>query len=352
MTENSSKALLLEASGKRAHHTPLWLMRQAGRYLPEYMAIRAKHDTLTMFKTPAIAADITLQPLRRFALDAAIIYADILLIPDALGLGLEFVAGEGPRFKKTIRNESNLAWLKTQFTDVASIVERLSYVMEALEIVKGKLPQGVTLIGFAGAPWTVASYIIEGGSAQGEFLESKKLMFHAPEVLHGILEIVTEISIAYLHAQVKAGAEIVQLFESWGGALTPSQYETFAAPYAQRILDAMKGHVPTIHFVGESAGILNEVLKVKSDVFGVDWRQDLERVKGVVAPLGRCLQGNLDPLLMLAPQATIAKNLEPILRAGRSYEHGYIFNLGHGINRTTPVENVEFVVNFVHSFKG
>lgn len=347
MAQQTSKPLLDAARGKKPAHTPLWLMRQAGRYLPEYREIRVKHDTLTMFKTPKIASEVTLQPLRRFPLDGAILYADILLIPDALGCGLSFAAGEGPKFARTIRSDEDLSWLKKQGEDIGAIVKKLSYVGETLSLVKPNLPASTTLIGFAGAPFTVASYLVEGGSAHGEFIQTKKLMFSAPHVLHGLLDILTNITIDYLKMQVEHGIEILQLFESWGGMLTPDQYAEFCAPYADRVLKALSGYVPTIHFVGESAGILPEALSVKSNVFSVDWRQDIARVSKVTTE--RVLQGNLDPLTLFADKKTLETKVRAILEKGRAHPGGYIFNLGHGIHRETPIENVEFLVKLVHS---
>ena len=342
------KALIQAAKGLKPARTPLWLMRQAGRYLPEYREVRTKHDTLTMFQTPSIAAEITMQPLRRFDLDAAIIYADILLIPAALNLGLTFVTGEGPKFSRTIRSAEDLNWLQKQAENKAQIISKLNYVAETVDRTKAMLPAHASLIGFAGAPWTVASYMIEGGSAGGEFFESKLLMFKSPEVLHGLLSIITDITIDYLNMQVDAGAEILQLFESWGGALTPQQYSEFCAPYSARILKALQPRVPVIHFVGEGAGILEEVLTVPTNVLGVDWRQDLSRVSKRTESLNIALQGNLDPLLLYAPQAEMEKQAQKILEAGRAHKGGFIFNLGHGIRLTTPVERVGQLVDLVH----
>ncbi len=346
------KALLVAARGGKPARTPLWLMRQAGRYLPEYRAIREKHPTLTMFTTPTIAADITLQPLRRFDLDAAIVYADILLIPHALGLGLNFVAGEGPKFERTIRTREDVEWLRRQAADPDAIVARCGYLAETLSRVKSGLAAHQTLIGFCGAPWTVASYMIEGGSAHGEFFHSKMLMLREPALFAELMDVVTDISIRYLRMQVDAGAEVLQVFESWGGALTPHQYATFCAPYAARITEALRPSVPVIHFVGESAGLLEPVLDVPCDVFGVDWRQDLALVRKHPALGARALQGNLDPLLLFAPFDVLEARVAATLEAGVPHPGGFIFNLGHGIRQTTPVEAVGFVVDLVHGWRG
>lgn len=348
----TSKPLLMAAHGLRAPHTPQWLMRQAGRYLPEYRAIRAQNDTLTMFRTPKIASEITLQPLKRFPqLDAAIVYADILLIPDALGLGLQFIQGEGPVFARPIRTESDVQWLEEQASDTNTILKRVDYLYETLQLVKKQLPDHVTLIGFAGAPWTVASYMLEGQSAHGEFYNSKLFMLQHPSLFERVMAVITRLTIAYLEHQVDAGAEIIQLFESWGGALTPVQYSRFCAPYSQQIMQALRKRCPMIHFVGESAGILPEVMQVETDVFGVDWRQDLARVATQTKGRVKALQGNLDPLLLHASQRELQSALESILNAGTCLtDCGYIFNLGHGIRQTTPLENVAFLTDFVRRF--
>ena len=348
----TAKPLLMAAQGLRPPHTPQWLMRQAGRYLPEYRAIRSQHDTLTMFRTPRIASEITLQPLRRFPmLDAAIVYADILLIPDALGLGLQFVQGEGPVFERPIRTESDVHWLEDQASNVEAVLQRVDYVSETLQLVQKQLPSEVTLIGFAGAPWTVASYMLEGHSAHGEFHTSKLFMLQHPSLFERVMAVITRLTIAYLQRQVKAGADIIQLFESWGGALTPAQYQRFCAPYSSQIMKALRPECPMIHFVGESAGLLPEVLAVEADVLGVDWRQNLARAGAQAKGHVKALQGNLDPLILHASQRELQASLEDVLTSGTALDGlSYIFNLGHGIRQTTPVENVAFLTEFVRRF--
>lgn len=350
-----SKPLLAAARGTPASalpHVPCWFMRQAGRYLPEYMEIRKKADTLTMFRTPKIASEITLQPLRRFPLDAAILYADILLIPDALGLGLSFVTGEGPAFARPVRDAASLAPVLARAENLDTVLRDLSYVGETLELVRPQLAPEVALIGFAGAPWTVASYMIEGRSTHGEFPESKKLLLNQPEVLHGVLRAVTLCSKAYLEMQVRAGAEILQLFESWSGALTPGQYREFAAPYAREILEHARGlGVPVIHFLGASAALLDDALVLPMDVFGVDWHQDLERVRARPEIAGRCLQGNLDPAYLFAPGARLEAEAKRILEAGTSHPGGFIFNLGHGIRVGTDPSQVAHLTRVIQNFK-
>lgn len=347
-----SKILLEAAQGKKTNKIPLWLMRQAGRYLPEYREYRKKHHTLEMFKTPSIAAEITLQPLKRFNLDGAILYADILLIPDAMGLKLSFVEKEGPRFAKTIRSHSDLQQIIYLAENTDKLIDNLSYVAETLEMVKPKLSYETTLLGFAGAPFTVASYMIEGGSStKGEFFECKKLMFNEPETFHKLMNLLTHATIAYLKMQIKAGAEVIQLFESWSGALSPDQFKEFCFPYSKKIVDEIKKLVPVISFFGQGAALIPEAIKINPNVHSVDWRQDLSQASKTFTGSGIALQGNLDPLLLYAPKKLLEEKLEKCLISGAAHPHGYIFNLGHGCTQHTPVENVAHLVNYVNHFK-
>ncbi|KAB8033160.1 uroporphyrinogen decarboxylase [Fluviispira multicolorata] len=345
-----NKLLLEAAKGNKTNKIPLWLMRQAGRYLPEYREFRKKHDTLNMFKTPSIAAEITLQPLKRFNLHGAIIYADILLIPDAMGMGLSFVEKEGPRYAKTIRSNDDLKSILPAAENIGELIQKLSYVGETVERVKSQLSQNTTLLGFAGAPFTVASYMIEGGSAKGEFFECKKLMFNDPETFHHLMKLLTDVTIAYLKMQIKAGVEAIQLFESWSGALAPDQYREFCLPYTKKIVEEVKQFVPVINFLGQGASLSDEALSIQSNVYSVDWRQDLAKVAKKFTGSGIALQGNLDPLLLYAPKDLLKEKLKNCLEIGSQYTHGYIFNLGHGCTQHTPVENVEFLVNFINDF--
>lgn len=352
MPSSSNKILLQAARGQKTEHIPLWLMRQAGRYLPEYREYRSRYDTLTMFKTPTIASEITLQPLRRFPLDGAIIYADILLIPDAMGLGLSFVEKEGPRFAHTVRGAVDFELMQKNSENLETLIDRLSYVGETVTRVKQQLDPSVTLIGFAGAPFTVASYLIEGrGPSKNDFFETKKLMFNQPQLFHAIMERLTVVTMAYLDMQIAAGVEIVQLFESWSGALAPVHYREFCLPYMKKIIAHAQTKVPTICFMGQGAGLVSDVLSLKPDVFGVDWRQDLRVVSNQFHSSKIALQGNLDPLLLYSDRDVLQKNVETCLEQGASHPHGYIFNLGHGCTPQTPVENVQLVVDLVHKFK-
>ncbi|WP_158999525.1 uroporphyrinogen decarboxylase [Pigmentibacter ruber] len=346
-----TKILYNAAIGKKTEKIPLWLMRQAGRYLPEYREIRKQHSTLQMFKTPNIAAEVTLQPLKRFQLDGAILYADILLIPDALELGLNFIEKEGPKFEKTIRSQNDLNNLLNLTENIEKLIEKLSYVGETLDKVKTRLDKNVTLLGFAGAPFTVASYMIEGGSSKGEFFECKKLMFNQPDVFHSLMNILTKVTIAYLKMQIKAGAEVIQLFESWSGALSADQYNEFCLPYTKKIVDEIKMHAPVIHFFGQGAHLTKQLLEINPNVYGVDWRQNLDEVSAQLKETYISLQGNLDPLLLYAPTDSLLDHLEKCLIDGSKHQYGYIFNLGHGCTQHTPIEKVAELVKFVNAFR-
>lgn len=344
------KILLTAANGQQTEKTPLWLMRQAGRYLPEYREIRKEHNTLSMFQTPKIATEITLQPLKRFSLHGAILYADILLIPHAMGLGLSFVEKEGPVFEKTIRNENDLKIIQEAIKNRDELIFKLKYVAETVSLVKPQLNSNVTMLGFAGAPFTVASYMIEGKSSKGDFLETKKLMFHKPNIFHGLMQCLTSVTIDYLQMQIQAGVEVVQLFESWSGAIDAFFYKEFCFPYVKQIIDAIKKHVPVILFMGQGALLNEQVLELKPSVYSVDWRQNLSSVATKFSGSGIALQGNLDPFLLFAPKSLLKEKVEECLKVGRAYKHGYIFNLGHGLHQTTPIENVELVSNTISNY--
>lgn len=347
-----SEKLILEAlSGRKTKKIPLWFMRQAGRSLPEYRAIKETMQTYDMFQTPKIATEVTLQPLKRFDIDAAIVYADILHIPDALGCGLSFVKGDGPKFSHTVNSREDLQVLEDCFANMNQVQSKLSFLGETLSGVKPQLESHQTLIGFCGSPWTVASYVIEGGSSK-TFFKTKKLMLTKPDVFHRLMEILTLTTIPYLQMQIANGAEAIQIFESWGGsALTPNQYKTFCRPYIKMMVDAISDKVPVIHYVNKSAGILDEVLELKTAGFGVDWTQKLSNVINHPKVDGRTLQGNLDPLFLYADKATIEKEVSEILEQAKSYDHGYIFNVGHGFTPETPLDSIKQVIDQVHAFE-
>jgi uroporphyrinogen decarboxylase len=323
--------------------TPVWFMRQAGRYMAEYRAIREKYSLLEICSQPELAAKVTIQPVHALGVDAAILFADILLPVIPLGLGLEFSKGEGPVIGKPVRTLSDLAALRP--VDAES---DLGYVMEAIRILRRELD--VPLIGFCGGPFTVASYMIEGGSSR-EFLKTKTMMYSAPEVWRALMDKLSKVLVDYLVAQIRAGAQAVQVFDSWVGSLSPQDYESFVLPYSQKVLTAARAeNVPVIHFGTNTTTLLPLMKRAGGDVIGLDWRIPLDDgwalLGGDIA-----VQGNLDPALLFAPLPEIKKRVHDILRRAEG-RRGHIFNLGHGILQHTPVENVKAVVDMVHEFSG
>ena len=337
--------LLLRAARREATPvTPVWLMRQAGRYLPEYRALRERHGFLELCRTPAAAAEVTLQPLRRFALDAAILFADILLIVEPLDVGLEFARGEGPLIHRPVRSAADVARLKP--VDVESAV---GSVFETVRLVRRELPPTVALVGFAGAPFTVASYLVEGGASR-EFLWTKRLMYEAPAAWHRLLEILADATATYLNGQIDAGAQAVQLFDSWVGALAPDDYRAYVLPHSRAVVRALRSGTPVIHFGTGTAALLPLMREAGGDVIGLDWRVDLDRAWEAVGH-DVSVQGNLDPAALLARPALFRERVKAILaRAGG--RPGHIFNLGHGVHQTTPVEHVAALVDMVHELSG
>ena len=319
--------------------TPVWFMRQAGRYMPEYRAIREKYSLLEICYQPELAAEVTMQPVHALGVDAAILFADILLPVIPLGLGLEFAKGEGPVIGKPVRTLGDLAAMKPVDAETD-----LGYVMDAIRILRREL--AIPLIGFCGAPFTVASYIIEGGSSR-EFLHTKTMMYSAPELWRALMDKLSTVLADYLVAQIRAGAQAVQIFDSWVGALSPQDYEKFVLPYSQRVLEAAKAeNVPVIHFGTNTTTLLPLMKRAGGDVIGLDWRIPLDDGWSL---LGHdvAVQGNLDPTLLFAPLPEIKKRVQDILRRAEG-RPGHIFNLGHGILQHTPVENVKAVVDMVH----
>jgi uroporphyrinogen decarboxylase len=322
--------------------TPVWFMRQAGRYMPEYRAIREKYSLLEICHQPELAAEVTLQPVRALGVDAAILFADILLPVIPLGLGLKFAKGEGPIIGKPVRRLEDV-----QALNPVHVEADLGYVLEAIRILRGEL-NGIPLIGFCGAPFTVASYIIEGGSSR-EFLKTKTMMYSAPDVWHALMEKLSPILAEYLVAQIRAGAQAVQVFDSWVGALSPQDYENFVLPYSQKVLQAARAeNVPVIHFGTNTTTLLPLMKRAGGDVIGLDWRIPLDDGWALLGD-DVAVQGNLDPALLFAPRSEIQARVQGVLRraAGRP---GHIFNLGHGILQHTPVDNVKAVVDMVHEY--
>ena len=317
-------------------------MRQAGRYMPEYRAIREKYSLLEICRHPELAAEVTLQPVRALGVDAAILFADILLPAIPLGVGLEFAKGEGPILQNPIRTLNDVKKLR-----LVTPESDLEYVMEAIRIVRGQL-SGVPLIGFCGAPFTVASYLIEGGSSR-DFIKTKTMMYSAPEVFHALMEKLSIVLGDYLVAQIRAGTQAVQVFNSWIGALSPSDYENFVLPYSQKVLQsAKKENVPVIHFGTNTATLLPLMKRAGGDVIGLDWRIPLDDGWKILGE-DVAVQGNLDPAVLFAPLPEIKTRVHDILKCAHG-RPGHIFNLGHGILQNTPVDHAKAVVDMVHEY--
>lgn len=322
--------------------TPVWFMRQAGRYMAEYRAIRERYSLLEICYQPELAAEVTLQPVRALGVDAAILFADILLPAIPLGVGLEFAKGEGPILQNPVRSMDDVKKLRPVNPETD-----LRYVLDAIRILRGEL-RDIPLIGFCGAPFTVASYIIEGGSSR-EFLKTKMMMYSAPDVWHALMDRLSIVLADYLVAQIRAGAQTVQVFDSWVGALSPQDYETFVLPYSQSILQAaQKENVPVIHFGTNTTTLLPSMKKAGGDVIGLDWRIPLDDGWNLLGD-DVAVQGNLDPVTLFAPRNEIKQRVHDILRRANG-RPGHIFNLGHGILQHTPVDNVKAVVDMVHEY--
>ncbi len=337
-----SNSVLLQAySGKRPGRTPVWFMRQAGRYLPEYRALREKNSMLELIRSPNLAAEVTLQPLRRFNLDAAIIFADILNPLIGMGLSLDFVKGEGPKISNPVRSLAQAKALK-----LPPPSENVSYTLEAIQLVAAELsPRDIPVIGFSGSPFTLSCYAIEG-QGDGSFSEARKVMFADQKLWVELNSKLAELVSAYLLAQVKAGASAVQLFDSWAGLLSAEQYRKFAFPFVERIITAFKASskIPFCYFSTGTHGILPELAKLPADLFGIDWRCDLVDASKIFD--GRPIQGNLDPLLFFGKEELLKAAVLDILEQGAKIPV-HIFNVGHGITPLTPIERVEYVINLV-----
>lgn len=321
--------------------TPVWFMRQAGRYLAEYRALRQQYSLLTMCKTPELAAQITLQPIRRLPVDAAIIFTDLLIPVEPMGLKLEFAQGEGPVIHNPIRHISDVEALR-----VIDPEAELPFTLEAIRMVCRELDGKVPLIGFAGAPFTLASYLIEGCGSR-HYLQTKTLMYREPKAWHQLLDKLAGVITAFLRAQISAGARAVQLFDSWVGCLSPADYREYALPHSRQVIDGLReAGVPVIHFGTSTAALLELMRDAGADVIGVDWRIGLDDAwSRIGTDVG--IQGNLDPVALFAPLPEIERRVDDILqRAGGRL--GHIFNLGHGILPETPVEHVTAVVEMVH----
>jgi uroporphyrinogen decarboxylase len=324
--------------------TPVWFMRQAGRYMPEYRAIRERFGLLDICRSPELAVEVTLQPVEAIEVDAAIIFSDLLLPLEPMGLPFSFVKGEGPAFDNPIRHEADIDRLRR-----IDPRQDLSHLLDTIRLAREALAGRVPLIGFAGAPFTLASYAIEGGPSR-DFAKTKSLMYGAPEAWHKLAALLADVVSEFLVAQVEAGAQAIQLFDSWVGHLSAEDYREFALPHSRRILDAVKATgVPTIHFGTGTTNLLTDMGEAGSDVVGADWRIPLDEAWQRIGT-DRAIQGNLDPTLLLGPRHRMFRAAEDVLRraAGRP---GHIFNLGHGILPATPVDNVQALARFVHAFR-
>ena len=347
MTELHNDRLLRALCREPVDVTPVWLMRQAGRYLPEYRTLRAAAgDFMSLCRNPELACEVTLQPLRRFDLDAAILFSDILTIPDALGLGLYFEDGEGPRFRRPIEDVGAIERLR-----VLNTARDLPYVLDAVRLIRRELNGRVPLIGFSGSPWTLATYMIEGGSSR-DFVRTKSLLYAQPEALHRLLDKLAASVIDYLNAQIAAGAHAVQIFDTWGGALSAAAYREFSLAYMARILRGLTRvaegrRVPVILFTKGGSPWLEEMADSGCDALGLDWCVDIGEARRRVGDRV-ALQGNLDPAVLRASEQVVRREVECVLRAFGPGP-GHVFNLGHGISPDIEPNRVASLVDAVHS---
>lgn len=326
-------------------YTPVWMMRQAGRYLPEYRATRAQAgDFLSLCKNHELACEVTLQPLRRYPLDAAILFSDILTIPDAMGLGLYFAQGEGPKFKQTVRTQQEVDALK-----VVDTPKDLDYVLKAVSTIRHELNGAVPLIGFSGSPWTLATYMIEGGSSK-DFRHAKAMLYDTPERLHQLLDVLALSVIDYLNAQIKAGAQAVQIFDTWGGLLAQDKYPEFSLNYMQKIVAGLiKEHsgrrIPVILFTKGGGQWLEQMAAVGADALGLDWTTHIGQARTRVGHKV-ALQGNLDPAVLYASDGVIRAEVKRVLNAFGAHA-GHVFNLGHGIHQFVQPDKVKVFIDAV-----
>lgn len=346
MTDLNQSIFIRSLQKKTVPRTPVWLMRQAGRYLPEYRQVRARAgDFLSLCKNPAFACEVTLQPLRRFALDAAILFSDILTIPDAMGLGLSFTEGEGPHFSKPIRSLAAIEALPQ-----GSAIDELSYVMDAARLIRQEMPAELPLIGFSGSPWTLASYMVEGGSSR-DFKHILKLMYLEPAATHQLLTKLASTIAVYLEQQILAGVNALMVFDTWGGILSTPNYIDFSLQYMGVIVSQLKAkypHVPIVLFTKGGGQWLQAMANTGCDALSLDWTCSLSTARQAVGAQV-ALQGNLDPAVLLTSPHCIREEVKKIL-ASFGHGTGHVFNLGHGITPDIPPEHVAAMVEAVHEF--
>jgi uroporphyrinogen decarboxylase len=322
-------------------HTPIWIMRQAGRYLPEYRKIREDMDFLTLTKTPELAAEVTLQPIRRFELDAAILFSDIMTPVEGMGIDLEF--DPGPVIQNPIRTREAVDALR-----IVDPEESVPFVLEAIRILRSELPDTVPLIGFAGAPWTLFCYVVEGSGSK-TFNGAKSFLFAEPDLSRVLLNTFADAMVGYLRAQAEAGAQALMIFDSWAGLLSPYEFRSFALPAVRRTFDRLEDlDVPLIYFPNQGATLLEDATLAGADVLGIDWRVPLSRARAVVGH-DTAIQGNLDPAALFAPRQALGTQIQSVLREAGN-QPGHIFNLGHGIDARTDPDAVSFLVDQVHEW--
>jgi uroporphyrinogen decarboxylase len=334
--------------GEKVPFTPVWIMRQAGRYLNQYQEVRKKVDFLTLCKTPELAAEVTIQPIDILKVDAAILFSDILIPCEAMGMNLEFQESRGPILMPAARDENTINSLS-----IPDPEDKMKFVMDTIRLLRKELADRVPLIGFSGAPFTTATYMIEGGTSRN-FLNTKRMIYENPEMYKSLMDKITATITEYLRAQISAGAQAVQIFDTWGGIFSPGDFREYVLHYVIKIIEELKSwmktenqeHVPIIYFVGATAGLLEEIRTSGADVFGIDWRINLD---DAVKRLGSdaVVQGNLDPLSLFLPQDKIENRVKDVLSRAASAS-GHIFNLGHGVVPETPPDNVIALVEMVH----
>ncbi len=328
--------------GEKTDYTPVWLMRQAGRYLPQYMAVRKNVSFLELCKTPELAAEVTIQPIDYLNADAAILFSDILTPVEPMGLKLDFVPG--PVFENPVRTEADIDALR-----IPAMEEDVPYVLETIKILRREFEGRVPLIGFGGAPFTLACYMVEGKGSK-DFAQIKRLMYGAPKLFAKLMDKITEMDRLYLNAQIAAGAQAIQIFDTWGGIVSPLDYAKFVLPYTKKLIDGLDRSVPIIHFVKGAGTMLDTVAKAGSDVMGLDWHVNLGQARDIIGP-NIAVQGNLDPTVLYAPKEHIEREVKRII--GENADRpGHIFNLGHGILPTVDPEHAKFMVECVHKHSG
>ena len=336
---NNDSIFIRACKRQPTERTPIWIMRQAGRYLPEYRAIREKVDFLTLCKTPELASEVTIQPVDIIGIDAAILFSDILVIPEAMGMSLEIVESKGPVFDDPIRTRDDLKRLKME-----GVTDRLQYVMDAIKLTKQKLAGRAPLIGFSGAPWTLMTYMVEGKSSKN-FDTVKQFVYNDPKAAHQLLRALADAVVDYLNAKIHAGCDAIQIFDTWAGILSPWDLEEFSLRYIEYICERLETNgVPVIVFA-KGVSSIRKLAKLRCDVVGVDWTMDLAEVRTEIGD-SKAVQGNLDPCVLFASKERIREETERILERFGSGS-GHIFNLGHGILPTTPVENARYLVDCV-----